>query len=436
MKVNQQQLLDDGFIILREVVPPAQLDDLRASVEVLVDRQKALAIRDRKPDEPPGGVWEVSAQPRVTIDTVVDEATANTVEFCLHENTLGVSHQLMQVSSAGSGNGDVETGITQMEVLCSGVHDYGATDWHRDIDCMEQAPLCGLQTDLVENMPGYVQWNIALYDDDVLWVVPDSHRRPDTDEQNHQLLIDPCVPLPGGVQVKLKAGDGVVYPNIIMHWGSNYTTKLRRTIHLGYRAFGTDIFPYAHHYYWDGGLAFTKRLSPEVQTRFERFAELHTQERDQIESAFRATLSTDAAAFRHRVAILHPGERGRMVCVMLLARLAGKIYKLKSTETANLPQLERARAVAGPADYSFYEDFARRFSFAEANTLRQRFSKLSARLQGDAEQCHRHYAKLFTELKPDAVGAVPNFHSRSLRTLYTKMPADFDVDDFIASWRS
>ena len=119
---------------------------------------------------------------------------------------------------------------------------------------------------------------------------------------------------------------------------------------------------------------------------------------------------------------------------MLLARLANKIYKLKSPEVAALPQTERARVVAGTADYQFYEDFGHRFSFEEADTLRQRLSKLFDRLEGGTARCHEHYAKLFAELKPNAEASVPNFHSRSLRTLYTDMPADFDVDDFIASW--
>ena len=38
VKVNSQQLLDNGFIILREVVPKEQLEDLRASYEILIDR--------------------------------------------------------------------------------------------------------------------------------------------------------------------------------------------------------------------------------------------------------------------------------------------------------------------------------------------------------------------------------------------------------------
>ena len=42
MKVNPQQLLDDGYLIIRECIPPYQLDSLRHSFEVLVERQKAI----------------------------------------------------------------------------------------------------------------------------------------------------------------------------------------------------------------------------------------------------------------------------------------------------------------------------------------------------------------------------------------------------------
>lgn len=39
MKVDPQQLMDDGYIILREVVPPELLADLRASYDTLIERQ-------------------------------------------------------------------------------------------------------------------------------------------------------------------------------------------------------------------------------------------------------------------------------------------------------------------------------------------------------------------------------------------------------------
>lgn len=49
IKVDPQQFLEDGFAILREVIPPDQLENLRARFEVLVERQKAVWAGARKP---------------------------------------------------------------------------------------------------------------------------------------------------------------------------------------------------------------------------------------------------------------------------------------------------------------------------------------------------------------------------------------------------
>ena len=95
-------------------------------------------------------------------------------------------------------------------------------------------------------------------------VVPASHRRPNTDSENEQLVRDARVPLDTGMQVKLKAGQGVLYTNTILHWGSvssltppdplppfrhcgwtqNYSAKLRRCVHFGYRSLRGRSFPY------------------------------------------------------------------------------------------------------------------------------------------------------------------------------------------------
>ena len=423
MKVDPQQLLEDGYIILPQVVPPDQLDDLRASVDLLVTRHQVISASNRKPGEPPGGEWQSARQPRVEIDTVVDEITANVLDFCLGENTLGVSHQLMRGK---------ETTPTNIQVMCSPIRDYGYTDWHRDIDAMEQTPLDGLQMDLVANAPGYVQWNIALYDDDVLWIVPGSHRRSDTEEQKRQLLADPCVPLPGSVQVKLKAGDGVVYPNIIMHWGSIYGSKLRRTIHLGYRTFGGPILPHVHFHHWDHSLAFTERLPAHLRSSFAHYAELHEREIEQIESVLRAIIAKDRNAFLAGLAELHPGHEGKIVCVMLLCRLADKIQKLKRPEVASLPYAERERLLAGPVSHEYYEKLASRFTVQEAGNLHTRCARLSSILEAGAEECHERHGALAAELLP-AGRPAPDFHSRPLRTFYTEMP-DFGVEDFIKSW--
>ena len=52
MKVNPQQLMDDGYMIIPDCIPPNQLDELRDSFEVLVERQKEIWARERKADDP------------------------------------------------------------------------------------------------------------------------------------------------------------------------------------------------------------------------------------------------------------------------------------------------------------------------------------------------------------------------------------------------
>ena len=45
MTVDPQQLLEDGYIILRQVIPPDQIVPLRVCFETMVDRQRAIWVR-------------------------------------------------------------------------------------------------------------------------------------------------------------------------------------------------------------------------------------------------------------------------------------------------------------------------------------------------------------------------------------------------------
>ena len=404
MKIDPEQFLKDGFVILKNVIPPERLDELRASFEVLVDRQQAIWKLD--PEDPRSHAYKVK-QPRLAFQTVVDAATANTVEFCLHDHTLGVSRQALRGAEAAP---------IAMFLMCNPATDYGPDLWHRDIQPKNQAPLAGLQADLVANGPGYVQWNIPLYDDDVLWVVPGSHRRLNTAQENRELLNDRRAPLSSGMPVKLEAGDGVMYINTILHWPSNYSTKLRRVIHLGYRSFGGGLYPYIRGFYWEP--SFVKHLSAEARATFKRYTELAAREIDQIEAYMRAMLDQDQDGFREALARLHPGETGRMVCVVLLSKVAARIGTLKRPEVAGLPDPERAQAVGEVSwgSFSIFEDLARRFTSAEAKLLGQRIAPLNAKLHAQTEQF------------------VPGFQSGPTPHAFEDMPAGFGVDEFIASW--
>lgn len=406
MQIDPQQLMDDGFIIIRECIPSNRLDQLRNSFEKIVDRQREIWANERNPDDPPGGVWETGGQPRVSFSPLIDEETADTVEFCLHENTLGVSCQGMQAP---------ESMLKYITLMCSPVKDHGPSGWHRDIEPYRDGPLCGLQADMAENGIGTVQWNIALYDDDVFWLVPGSHRRPNTEAENRQLLENPRAPLPNSIPLKLRAGEGAVYSNAALHWGSNYSTKLRRTIHLAYRAFGSATFSYRVYLNWN--LEHTRHLSPWARETFEQFAARFAHEFDLIAQTFRAVVDKDETAFRAGLAKLHPGEKERMVCVMQLTKLAYKVHRLNHPDVAELGPPAQAGAIAWPLDsLEVLKSVADRFTMSETNLLWDCFSVMDDRLKSEADQY------------------TPGFQTGPTKYIFHEMPANFEVEDFIASW--
>ena len=157
MKVNRTQFMEEGYLVLREVVPPEELDALRESYELMVSRQREIWARERSPNDPPGGVWETSPQPRLQLGRdplagLVDEKTASTVEIWTHENMQGASTELL---------GEADAGVTEMMLMCSPIKDCGPAAWHRDHHPIDTAPLRGYIDDIVETGPRYVQWNLS-----------------------------------------------------------------------------------------------------------------------------------------------------------------------------------------------------------------------------------------------------------------------------------
>ena len=121
MQINRDQFLEDGYLVLRQVIPPDQLDDLRVSYEHLVKQQKAIWATERSLNAPSGGVWETAAQPRLLLQrsplaTLIDQHTASTVEIWLHPNTQGVSSELLDLPDAA---------VTEMMLMCNPVSDRG-----------------------------------------------------------------------------------------------------------------------------------------------------------------------------------------------------------------------------------------------------------------------------------------------------------------------
>ena len=403
VEIDKQQLMDDGYLIIRGCIPPDQLDGLRSSYEAILERQKAVWARERGQDDPPGGVWETGSQPRVGITNpgLVDDKTADAVEIWLHENTLGVAQRLL-CSPQGP--------VSVMSMMCSPVRDHGPDKWHRDIHPIDMAPLRHLQEDIIENGPRQLQWNIPLFDDSVLWVVPGSHRRLNTNEENAQLLKDPEAPLPGGVPVALNAGDGVVYINRLFHWGSSYSPRLRRTLHGGHSIFT--------HYRETG---FVRHLSPSARDLFAEWSARSEANQDRTESSLRAVIDRDEAAYRGGLEALQPGagEAAKRTLTVYMCKAAQhiRVSKMNREEIEGVPEPVRRRAFAAhPTTLNWGLKFRDRFSPRESVVLWERFSGLDARLQADTEQF------------------VPGFQSGPMRYYFEETPDDVGVDALVSSW--
>ena len=404
MKVDRDQFMDQGYLIFRNLIPPDRLESMRASCETMLERQKVNWARERGPDDPPGGEYEKVRQPRVMMKRpgLIDAKTANVVEeFWVADETLEIASQLLC---------EPEPCITEMMMMCNPVRDWpGGTGWHRDIHPVDMAPLDALTADLIENGPRYTQWNVPLYDDSVLWVIPESHRRRNTEQENAELLKDRAAPVTGGIPVELNAGDGVIYINYLNHTGSNYTTKKRRTLHGGHAIYGT---------YPETG--FVDSLAPWARERFESYAARGECMKDATEEALRAVIAKDEPAYRAALEALQPdaGPHGRTTLTIYLSKVALQMRILKDPDHGPRDDLHRWVEGEHAITLNWGPDFTARFTAEEAATLWSRFKGMDAALQSDVDVFE------------------PAFQARPMRYYFNELPDGIDTESFIAGWNS
>ena len=399
--VDRERFMRDGYVILRDVLQPDEVMELRESYERLYPKQKAIWRDERGPDDPPGGRFETARQPRIQrIQNLIDAQTANTVEAWLSERTLGVAEQLLSQPVFG---------VHEMQVMCEPTFNYGPANWHRDISAEDCGPLRVLQEALLENGPDYVQWNLPLYDDKVLWVVPGSHARLNNEAENRQLQEDAQAPLPGGIPVELEAGDALAYTHYMLHWGSDYTPgTVRRTIHGGHTTYPD----------WPD-IGFAPHLSPNSRARFESWTVLTAKLKDATERCLRAVMDKDRRAYLDGLQSILPGAgpAGQLQLTIYFCKAALKLHLLKRTDYQRLPVDVRGRAESthgltmnwGPA-------FAERFTKVEADAIWAGFSELERHLRGDGEIFVDREGKHSSEYYPE------------------EMAEPFSIKDFVASW--
>jgi hypothetical protein len=273
-------------------------------------------------------------------------------------------------------------------------------------------PLAGVASGFLLNRPSYLQWNIALYDDDVFWVLPGSHLHPPSDAEEADLAATAQLtsrfdggnpsktnsgPIGDAVPVRLKAGEGVVYLNCILHWGSDYSPKAkRRTLHFGYRAFGNGYWSQIPMPTW--GEDILTRLPERLVPRFERFFALLAEEKVLVRQTLLAVGAREKGAF---VAALNRLCSNSAVQVMALVLLRGHAAGQGAIHRPiapldDVPESVRVRVESG-------------------------FAAFDRALQHEGGE----------ELMRD--GFLNSMGSRGSAYEYYTMP-DWTVGDFIASW--
>ncbi len=171
---------------------------------------------------------------------------------------------------------------------------------------------------------------------------------------------------------------------------------------MGYEAFGNRGF--IHYLHEPIGVDFIEQLSPEAAEQCKQFDKLHEQRRDEIVATCRAIIQGDREAFLRALDILHPSQHCRMTSLAVLTKIAYKLRKYKDSDSDDWQNTNAIKILGA------------RFTAEELDRLWDRLATLDDELTTDDEQSETL------------------FQNGPMMYHFYEMPANFGVEDFIASW--
>jgi hypothetical protein len=219
-----EDLSRDGFVIVPHALTGEKLELLRAASQHAASLARAGKwpfVRTLPKQFPPwsaedrsNGLWGVQHLLHPDMPS-----TALFAESYFGDLVLAPAKQLLQCT-------DDDLVMELYNLLIRPDHDF-ALRWHRD-----DVPGTASAEEELQRLAKpawHAQWNLALYDDASLIVVPGSHARARTDEER---VAEPFAEYLEGMKVvTLKAGDAVFYNNNILHRGVYRKDVERMTLH-------------------------------------------------------------------------------------------------------------------------------------------------------------------------------------------------------------
>jgi ectoine hydroxylase-related dioxygenase (phytanoyl-CoA dioxygenase family) len=223
-KAAREALERDGFVVLSaSLFPSFDLDALRAAASRMTEAARSgkwpyIRTLPKQfppwPQDPSNGIWGVQH--------LLHPSNPDHLVFARSY----FDSELLKYVAALIGCGEDDLTMELYNMLVRPDKDFSLR-WHRDDVAATATP-----EEEVERLqkPGHhAQWNLALYDDSSLVLVPGSHKRARTETERN---ADPYeAHMPDQVTVQLSAGEVAFYNNNILHRGVYDSTKERMTLH-------------------------------------------------------------------------------------------------------------------------------------------------------------------------------------------------------------
>lgn len=228
----RDQLAQNGFVCVPSALSPDEIESLRAAclnVAHLGRSGKWPFVRTLPKQFPPWdsnvseGIWGVQH----LLHPDLPDKDIFTASYFAPPIIAAVT-EILQCSS--------EDLVMELYNLLIRPDSDFALRWHRD----DVGPQVSAQEELTRlGQPIlHAQWNLALYDDESLVVVPGSHKRARTEEERS---ADPFENnMPGQMSVKMNPGDIIFYNNNILHRGVYSSKAERMTLHGSMGVVGAD----------------------------------------------------------------------------------------------------------------------------------------------------------------------------------------------------
>ncbi|KAK5064639.1 hypothetical protein LTR84_000473 [Exophiala bonariae] len=214
----------DGFVKIPQLLSPQLLLAMRAACKYTTERAregKWPYIRTVPKQYPPWHEWQEGdniwgVQHLLHPDMNVRDTFA---ELYFSDEVLSVVKELVGLKDDPAGDDKLVMELFNLLVSPAKNTDFELR-WHRDDirpEVTEEQEAKQLQEKSPQGQQLHAQYNIALFDDASLIVIPGSHRRIRTDIERNAAPYEPS--LPDQLVVELQAGDAVFYDSNILHRG-------------------------------------------------------------------------------------------------------------------------------------------------------------------------------------------------------------------------